>query len=187
MKTLTNVLYSLLYKCLKGVFIENPLKVCGGIGCFSFRAFSFCCGVLIHSSLNCCGVEKISSWWRRNNFFHIFRSFQIWTELHMLIRWRNFVLLIEVSLQHKPSCLEGLCCKLEYQANTSYHLFFRFLFIYLLSQSSCCKVHFTFFYLVLRCLLIQINTRCSGTSHCFFTISFIIVMFFFLNSFINLF
>lgn len=97
MKTLTNVLYSLLYKDSKGFFIENPLKVCGGIGCFSFHAFSFCCGVPIHSSLNCCGAEKIWIWWGRNNFFHIFRSFQIWTELHMLIRWRNFVLLIEVS------------------------------------------------------------------------------------------
>lgn len=138
MKTLTNMLYSLLYKDSKGFFIENPLKVCGGISCFSFRAFSFCCGVTIHSSLNCCGAEKIWIWWGRNNFFHIFRSFQIWTELHMLITWRNFVLLIEVSLQHKPSRLEGLCCKLEYRANTSYHLFFRFLFIYLLSQSSCC-------------------------------------------------
>lgn len=169
------MLYSLLYKGAKGFFIENPLKVCGVIGCFSFHAFSFCCGVPIHSSLNCCGAEKIWIWWGRNNFFHIFRSFQTWTELHMLIRWRNFVLLIEMSLEHKPSRLEGLCFKLEYWANTSYHLFFRFLFIvsvFLLLSS------LYFFYLVLRCLLIQINAR-SGTSHCFFTIFFIIVMFFF--------
>ena len=53
------MLCSLLCKGSKGFSIENPLKVCGGIGCFSFHAFSFCCGVPTHASLNYCGGEKI--------------------------------------------------------------------------------------------------------------------------------
>ena len=61
-------------------------------------------------------------------------------------------------------------------------------FIYVFIVSVFLLLSSLYFFLLSIKMFSDDDTRCSGTSHCFFTISFIIVMFFFLkNSFINLF